>query len=208
MVAVTSHRPIDQCTPEIAKNQLRAHKSWIQAFERMIYVGRSCDELSSISSEFVPGEDRPSIKSLCAIAMEMGTWACLVNSDIVVSPKLKEVERRMTAQGVKCAISQRYDLDSGFVIDQGLDFFCGIPEVWKRIHGIIPPDFRIGFGAWDLWMLNAFVAEFGRKCADVTRTRCIFHPKHGDRLNPNWESPALQHKYCLVHHWPSTVIYG
>lgn len=176
------------------------------AFERLIYVGSYCEEFSSILSEFVPGEDRPSIQSLCAIAMEMETWSCLINADIVVSPKLKEVERRMTAQGIKCAISQRYDLETGFVIDQGLDWFAGTPEVWKRIHSIIPDDFRISFGVWDLWMLNAFVAEFGRKCADVTRERLIMHPKHGERKSPNWQGKGLDHKYCKVHHWPSTIL--
>lgn len=172
----------------------------------MIYVGEYSCELHSILSEFVPGKDRPSIQSLCAIAAQMGTWTALINADIVVPPKLKEVERRMTSQGIKCAVSQRYDLESGFVIDQGLDFFCAIPEAWKRIHQIIPPDFRIGFGQWDLFLLNAFVAEFGRKCADISRERICFHPKHGERKNPNWEGKGLDHKYSRFHYWPQTIL--
>lgn len=206
MIAITSARPLDQCTPEIRENQLRAHRSWLTAFERMIYVGKSCDELSSILSEFVPGKDRPSIQSLCAIAAQMGTWACLINADIVISPKLKEVERRMDAQGIKCAVSQRYDLESGFVIDQGLDFFCAVPEVWESAARKIPKEFRIGFGAWDNWMLGFFVCEYGRKCADISRERCVFHPRHESRLSPNWEGKALEHKYVRQHFWPSMIL--
>lgn len=176
------------------------------AFERIIYVGKSCPELSSILSEFVPGEDRPSIQHLCKIAASVGTWAALVNSDIVISPKLKEVEARMNAQGLKCALSQRHDLDSGFVIDQGLDFFVGVPEVWKAAAEQIPRDFRISFGQWDNWMLGHFVCGYGRKCADITREKIVYHPKHEDRLGPNWESPALQHRYCVQHYWPSMIL--
>lgn len=206
MVCVSSFRPFDKCTPAIAANQLRAHQSWIMAFERIIYVGKSCPELSSILSEFVPGEDRPSIQHLCKIAASVGTWAALVNSDIVISPKLKEVESRMNGQGLKCALSQRHDLESGFVIDQGLDFFAGVPEVWKAAAEQIPRDFRISFGQWDNWMLGHFVCGYGRKCADITREKIVYHPKHEDRLGPNWESPAQQHKYVKQHYWPSMIL--
>lgn len=206
VIAITSHRPLDQCTKEIRENQLRAHRNWLTAFERMIYVGEYSSELHSILSEFVPAEDRPSIQSLCAIAAQMGTWTALINADIQVPPKIKEVERRMDAQGIKCAVSQRYDLESGFVIDQGLDFFCAVPSVWEAAAKKIPSEFRIGYGSWDNFMLGFFVCEYGRKCADISRERCVFHPRHNDRKNPNWEGKALEHKYIRQHFWPSMIL--
>ncbi len=136
----------------------------------------------------------------------MGTWVCLINSDIVVPEKVKGVERRMTEQGIKCAISQRYDLESGFVIDQGLDAFFAVPEVWESAYKKIPPDFRIGFGAWDNFMLGHFVCEYGRKCADITREKLVGHPKHEDRKDPNWQGKGLDHKYIRQHFWPSTIL--
>lgn len=176
------------------------------AFDHICYVGSYCEELSSILTEFVPGEDRPSIKHLCQLASQMGTWTALINADIVMSHKLKEVERRMDQQGIKCAVSHRFDLESGFIMDQGLDFFCGTQEVWKIVYGMIPSDFRIGFGAWDNLMIGAFVCQFGRRCADITREHLIYHPKHEDRLSPNWEGKGLSHKYVKQHYWPATIL--
>jgi hypothetical protein len=136
----------------------------------------------------------------------MGTWTAIINSDIVVAEKIKNRPIALEKVGCKCAISRRYDLDSGFVIDYGLDFFLGDQDVWESAYRKIPQDFRIGFGAWDNWMIGHFCNEFGRKCADITSQRCIFHPAHEDRLSPNWNGPGLDHKYIKRHYWPTTVI--
>lgn len=176
------------------------------AFERIVYAGDYCEELSGISCEFVPGEDRPTIQSLCKIAAQMGTWVAILNSDIVVSKSMAELEQRMDCVGAKCGITRRYDLDSGWIIDWGLDFFCGTQEVWAKAYRTIPKDFTLSRGQWDQWMKNFMVAEFGRKCCDLTRERFCFHKEHGDRLDPNWNGPGLDHKYSKIHYWPSTIL--
>lgn len=206
MVAITSHRPLDKCTPQIKANQLRAHKSWLTAFERVVYLGEPCLELCAISCEFVSAPDRPPIQQLCKVAAQMGTWVCLINSDIVVPKDMMQLQARMDQAGVKCAITRRYDLESGFIVDWGLDMFMGTQEVWKKAYGMVPPDFTIGRAQWDSWMLSFMVGEFGRKCADVTRERVCYHPNHGDRLDPNWQGKGLSHRYATVHHWPSTIL--
>lgn len=177
-------------------------------FDRVIYLGEPCSELSSILTEFVPAGERPSIKTMCKLAASMGTWTAIINADIVVTPKLKSLECSMNGKGVVCGISGRYDLDSGFKIDQGLDFFVAIPNVWQQVTSRIPIDFRIGFGQWDNWMLNYLSLNYGRRCADLTPSRVIYHPKHEDRLDPNWKSEALKDKYTTTHNWPETTIYA
>ncbi len=138
--------------------------------------------------------------------MTMGTWVCILNADIQITKPMEPLQQRMDAKGVKCAITRRYDVESGFIIDWGLDWFAGTQEVWEKAYKRIPPDFTISRGRWDSWMLSFMCAEFGRKCADVTRERFCYHPKHEDRLDPNWQGKGLTDKYANVHYWPTTIL--
>lgn len=206
MIAISSFRPFPKCTPQIAQNQIRAFKSWLTAFERVIYLGAPCSELCSIITEFVPAEDRPSIRKMAYLASKMGTWVALINADIVISKPMMPLQSRMDQAGIKCAITRRYDLESGFITDWGLDCFLGTQEVWDLAYRMIPPDFKIGFGQWDSFLTTLFVTEFGRRCADVTSDRFCHHPQHESRLNPNWDGPGLRHRYATIHAWPTTIL--
>jgi hypothetical protein len=37
-------------------------------------------------------------------------WGCLINADIVVTPKMKEAENQLDAAGAMCALSKRYEI--------------------------------------------------------------------------------------------------
>jgi hypothetical protein len=207
MIAISSFRPFELCSPTIRHNQIRAFKSWMLAFERVIYLGTPCPELSGILSEFIPTEGKPSIKRICQIASSTGVWTAIINADIVVVPKLKQVELSMNHKGVECGVSERFDLDSGFKIDQGLDMFVAKPNVWSQAALRVPDDFTLGRTLWDNWMLGFMCVNFGRKCADFTPTKCVYHPKHEDRIDQNWESPSREDKYATTHYWPTTTIW-
>lgn len=203
MVLISSFRPFPRCTPAIAENQIRAFRSWLTVAERIVYVGDSCEELSSCLTEFVPFRGKPPIRILARIATQFPEWSALVNADIVLSPKTRHIESVMNQTNLMCATSYRVDLQTGYRIDMGLDAFFAKQEVWSGVASRIPDGFKIGQGQWDNWLLGYFVQNYGRRCADLTPIKLLAHPRHEDRDNPNWQVP--QDKY-LKHCWPTTII--
>lgn len=205
MIAISSFKPFSKCTDEIAQNQVKAFKSWLTVFERIVYFGDSCDALESCKTEFVPTSGKPSIRRLAIHAHLFGTWSAIINSDIIVSEKLKEVERKLNDLHCECAISKRWCTKQGTIIDNGLDFFCAVPEVWKRLAIRIPEEFTLGRIAWDQWTLGWMVANYGRKCADVSPASICWHPPHSGREDQNWDIPT-DDKYLKQFFWPTMYV--
>ncbi len=206
MIAISSFRPFDKCNEQIKENQLRAFRSWLLPFNRIIYFGQATQELQSCKTEFVACEEKPTIKKMSRMAADVGDWVAIVNADIVVTEKIHQIEQRLNQLECECAISQRYDLDTGRVIDNGLDFFAAIPSVWSKLSVRIPEGFALGRIAWDSWVLGWMVANYGRKCADITPSKVCFHPRHEERVDQNWNAPTND-KYLKTFFWPTMAVY-
>ncbi len=206
MIAISSFRPFDKCNEQIKENQLRAFRSWLTAFDRIVYLNDREASLESCKTEFIVCEGKPKIKELSRLASTLGSWACIVNSDIVVTEKISQVEQKLNELECECAISQRYDLQTGRVIDNGLDFFAARPHIWARLSLRIPEGFTLGRIAWDSWTLGWMVANYGRKCADITPAKVCYHPRHEDRFDQNWNAPK-DDKYLKTFFWPTMAVY-
>ena len=185
MIAATSHRKL--AGGEYEFNQIAAAASFNKAFEHTIYFGEHDPKLDSPTTTFVPSEDWPHIITMVELLANLPVWGCLVNSDIVVSPDFGRVERALREQSMECAVSRRYEFDPinpvkpKAVVDNGLDIFCAIPEVWGHCAREIPKAFRIGHQRWDTWMIGFMNHHYGMKFRDFTRFKVIFHPKHDGR---------------------------
>lgn len=169
----------------------------------VVYLGSPCAELSSCLSRFIPCEGKPSIKKMASVASSMGTLSAIVNADIVLAPRTKTLDALFPQANLKCAVSYRMDLDSGFRVDFGLDAFFAQPDVWKAVAGSIDPGYAIGRIQWDNFVLGFFVQNYGRRCADLTPMKLLHHPKHESREDQNWQPPKSRY---LNHVWPSTTI--
>lgn len=207
MIAISSFKPFSKCTNEIKENQIKAFKSWLPVFDRVVYFGEPCDELYSCKTEFISTDvGKPSIKRLSECASQFGGWSSIINSDIIVTPKLKEVERKLNDLNCECAISKRWCTRQGSIVDNGLDFFCAVPEVWRKLAIRIPEEFTLGRIAWDQWTLSWLVSNYGRKCADVSPARICWHPPHSGREDQNWDIPK-DDKYLKQFFWPTMTVY-
>lgn len=205
MIALSSFRPFDKCSHEIAQNQIRAFKSWLPAFDRIILFGQECPQLSSIKTEFVSSSGKPSIKELAQCAQSLDGWSAIINADIVVA-KIPEVEWKLNRHQCVCAMSHRYDLKSGMMLDNGLDFFAAKPQVWSALAKKVPSEMCLGRCLWDTWTMTWMAHEYGSGFADVTGMRFIFHPAHGDRLDQNWNAPN-EDFYLRNCKLPTTLLY-
>lgn len=191
LIAVSSFRKLDD-SEEVAVNQLRAKRSWDRVFDRIILFGDYDKRLASPTTQFEPCEDFPSIASMVWAASRQTVPVCLLNADIVVAPNLKELVNKGWAKQLLAMTSQRLEFDPvtvdyfrARVVDQGADFFCAKPEVWRQAYKSIPKQFRIGHPQWDNWMLNFLWFTCRRRFCDITTLGPIFHPKHGERKMPH-----------------------
>lgn len=205
MIAVSSFRPLDE-NPEFKANQIAAKRSWSSVFSRMIFLNQ-CDERmvnEELQTEFYGSDDFPCIKHMVEVCSIQEGWSCLINADIVVSDRIKKVEQELDRLGCCGAMSRRYNFeprrgpDTGNVNDLGLDFFAAKQWVWKKCHEVIPDQFRIGHCFWDTWMMGFLNGTCRNKCADITPSRCIFHPIHGGRrtkytIDTKFESPYFKY---------------
>lgn len=198
MISISSFKPFEKCAPEIIANQISANISWRNSFDKIFYFNRSENQLSGI---FLIQEGRPAIKSMALFASKLSGWSCIVNADIQVSEKIKQAEIKLNEKNAKCAISRRFQIPENKIMDGGLDFFAATPKVWGAVSKAIDEKFCLGRIVWDTWMLNFFVTEFNDSCYDITATRCIFHPKHGDRQDQNFDYPKND-PYLLKSRWP------
>ena len=212
MIAVSSFRPLSECSPTILKNQLRAAESWKSAFEKIIYLNSPCSTMGGSGVSFVESEPFPRIQAMAAICAEQDNWCAIVNADIVVDCKLRQIERKLHEAGAVAAVSRRYTFeneryDLAQVDDFGLDFFAAIPGVWGQIAKGFPPTFRMGHIFWDTLCLGAFGYLCERRTWDITPCRAIFHPKHEDRHRPcvdiDYES-VTPYRHRVI--WPMQVI--
>lgn len=184
MIAVSSFRPLGQ-NPEWDKNQRVAKASWDKVFSEVIYLNQYEEKLWSPMTTFLPTEGHPTIRELCRICAMAppNAWACIINADIVVTSGLNQSEAKANRRGALALTSSRWTLDNGkvAVTDNGLDFFAARWEVWAEAAKACPPQLRIGHPTWDTWMLAFFNATAREKFYDITKAKCIFHPKHDDR---------------------------
>jgi hypothetical protein len=183
MIAFSSYKPFSK-SAAVAQNQRIAKASWEKVFDRIVYLGPPEPALSSPKTEFIPCDDYPIIKTFCQLATRERDWSCIINADIVVSPKLREVAGQLKIAGADTAVSRRWEVDGNGppqLLDFGLDFFAAVPWVWSHASFKIPSDLLIGHSDWDTWLLGFFQSTTGNRTYDLTDERLIFHPKHGDR---------------------------
>jgi hypothetical protein len=197
MIAVSSHRPKASCSPEIWRNQLAAHKSWLSAFDRIFYFGSDEDEFHDDKTTSMPCDEFPRIEALAHFCSQTPGWSCIVNADIVLLPDtFRSVELELRRLKAASAMSFRFEFNPADKTrrirnyDNGIDIFCATQPVWEKVCKKIPDWYRIGHCIWDTWMLGFFNLE-GQPFYEFTGSRCVLHPKHGDR-NPihtvNWIS--------------------
>jgi len=190
MIAVTSHRPFKDCSPEIRRNQIRARESWEGQFDGIVYFGEEEKELDGKNVQFIVNvEQFPPIELMMKCASHLKDWVAIVNADIVVSQGLKVIQRELFTKGALCAMSRRFefereDVNSGRMIDNGLDLFCATPSVWKLAAMMVPKNYRLGHCLWDTWTLGFMCTHYYAWLWDFTECRVIFHPKHEDRRRP------------------------
>jgi hypothetical protein len=191
MTAVSSHRPKASCSPEIWRNQLAAHKSWLSAFDRIVYFGSDEDEFHDDKTTSMPCDEFPRIEALAHFCSQTPGWSCIVNADIVLLPEtFRAVELELGRKNAASAMSLRFEYDPRDAnrktrnYDQGIDIFCARQSVWISAASKIPDSYRIGHPTWDNWMMGFFNLE-GLPCYEFTGSRCVLHPKHGDRRSPH-----------------------
>lgn len=191
LVAISSFRPLDH-SAEVATNQIRAKQSWDLVFDKILLFGDYDERLLSPITEFVSCDNWPSISLLVLAASWQEDPVCILNADIVVDSNLKGIVNRGWSKGAQALTSKRAefdpvkpDYDQAKVVDQGVDFFCAFPAVWKKIYQEIPTGFRIGHQEWDSYMLSWLWNNCQNRFFDLTNLRPIFHPRHGDRNMPH-----------------------
>lgn len=186
MIAVSSARPMSD-SEEYARNQLAAKHSWDQAFDLVVYFNHPEPALGSVNTAFIPWEPYPRIKDMLEFLSNQDQAGCLINADIVVSPKFRIVEQHLEKTAALAAFSYRYEFDDlsriihARVVDNGLDFFAATPAIWGRAADECPEDFRIGHCLFDTWIWAFFKGACGNRCWDITPSKVIFHPRHGGR---------------------------
>lgn len=199
MIAISSLRPFSDIPSEHNTNQREAWASWQEAFHSIIYLNHPEPDLESDRTRFLPWEPFPMIRDMARIASGIGGWVCIINADIVVSPKLPFVEGILNQKGACCASSWRWEfypsvgVQSGRIVDSGLDFFAANQEMWKKVARVCPEKLRSGTQFWDTWMLSFFNAVGQGGFYNITASRCIFHPKHGNRkYGPGFDHREIQ----------------
>lgn len=193
MIAVSSFRPFGQ-DEESDSNALKAKQSWDEVFDSIYYLNAQEPELENDKTWFVGNDDYPTIKQLCNWCAAQTDWACIVNSDIVVSAAINQVLERAKKVFAWAVVSYRWQPKNGSyaVTDNGLDFFAAIPTLWKRAYDQVPEQLRIGHQTWDTWMIGFFNKNARYHFYNITSYRCIFHPIHGGRRFVHDVGGALQ----------------
>lgn len=211
MVAISSFKPLD-LSAEVALNQIRAHRTWSKVFDAIIYFGKQEPRLACSKTSFILHDDFPTISLMALTASITSDWACILNSDIVVSPMFPQIWDKAVRQGAKAITSFRWEYEeddlnlmNAKVVDNGFDFFATTPDLWSRISLEVPSTYRIGHNAWDSWMLGFFNSVLKRKFFDITSQRVIFHPKHGNR-EQKWPIGPEVTKYDMAVGYPVTKL--
>lgn len=185
MTAISSFRPLAD-NLEVAENQLRANATWQEMFDSILLIGPEEPLLSSPITQFVPGEDFPTIREIATIASLCTEWVVFLNADIVLLPNFTLAAVSVGKRKGKAFTSRRYEFDPKTgaepqIVDWGYDIFGTTPDVWRRISMEVPEQYRIGHCAFDTWILNFFQTNFGSNLMDITKWQCVLHPKHSER---------------------------
>lgn len=192
LTAVSSFRPLRD-SQEIARNQLAAKRSWNGIFDSIIYFGSHEPRLASSNTVFIEGQQFPPISLLALAASFSPDYACVINSDIVVTDSLYDAIYRARMKGATAFMSRRFEFDPsqrfdrrrGDIVDGGLDFFGALPWLWKRFYKIVPEQLRIGHPVWDNWANAFFSCHAKGNFYDLSHYRGIFHPRHENRKRPH-----------------------
>lgn len=185
MIFISSHRPLGG--GEVSVNQISANESWQKVADHIVLFGCEEQKLNSPIVSFIPSEEWPPIFMLMEMAARLNDWCAILNADIVVSQEFAAVEKKLREKKASCAVSYRYQFDptnpvaEKKVVDNGLDIFCAVPEVWRHAAKEIPRDFRIGHQRWDTWMIGFLNTHYFQSFYDFTASKTIFHPKHESR---------------------------
>lgn len=207
-------RPSADSPPEIILAQKRALASWYPLFDEIVYFGKSESDYLETGPKviFEPCSGKPSIGKMCQYAAQQQQWACLVNADIIIGSSLPKVMSWLEKNRLKCAVSLRWELEEAAnlnratIKDNGLDWFAATPDMWALAASEIPPELCMGRIIWDSWMLGFFMARSGGACADITQSKTIFHPRHDDRRDQNFDIPQAASKYNRWFGWPKVQI--
>lgn len=206
MTVISSFRPLDKCSPAIALNQTRAKTSWESVFDCIMYFNAPDDRMQSPKTIFIDSEEFPRMSAIFLAAAMTDDITAFINADIVTAPNLRNVIEREFSRGAGAMMSFRHEFDPQAVdlnraqrVDDGLDFFCSVPEIWHMAHKYVSTEYRIGHGKFDCWLMNFFnVTLSGRFFPDITHERCIFHPRHGDRHQPyNGQISPIDDAFCI-----------
>lgn len=205
MIAISSFRP--NAEGEYADNQQRARATWLSAFDGILYFNAPQADMMGPRISFKESVNPPSIKRLMECASRSPDWCAIVNADIVVNRRFRQVEARLREIGAKCAISRRFNFDPKQISepsksdDLGLDIFCAVPEVWTRAAAAIPEQYVLSKQRWDNWTIAFFMAHWPDHCWDFSASGVIFHPIHDGRGDQSME----EHDAALVAamKWPT-----
>lgn len=206
MIFISSFRPFDDDpTSEYQRNHLFAKASWERVATKIFLFNAYEPRMDSRKTVFIPSPRYPQILSLIELAAMQDEWACILNADIVIGPGFPVVEAKLKARRATCASSWRYNfepekgIDSGVYDDNGLDFFAAVPDVWKNAYQLCDERLHMSSTGWDCWMLSLFCTFHQQGFWNITKSRVIFHPRHGGRIHgPRVEMDAVQ-----TYGWPT-----
>jgi hypothetical protein len=163
MIAISSHKPFAK-SDEYARNQTRAHATWIDKFDQIYYIGHYEEGLCSKQSQFVrPDGDYPTIKAMAELAHTLTPgYTAILNADIVLGDGIKDVAAKMDQMALPAATSYRYEFDPAdpdpmatalrHKEDRGMDIFIATGAIWKMVAKEIPDNLWFGHNRWDSWV--------------------------------------------------------
>lgn len=195
-------------TPEYDRNQLTAWKSWQSVASAVVYFNDPQPALASPITRFIPSEPFPRLIDIFEFCAEQKDWCAVLNGDIVILNHFQSVEKKLKARNACAASSWRWEFDPevGFfpnaVVDPGVDFFAATPKIWQQVYQDIDENLRLGSVQWDSFLLGWFAVKAVHSPTEgcfysITPSRCVLHPKHGNRkYGPN---PPPVH----FHGWPT-----
>lgn len=215
MIALSSHRPFAS-SAEYTFNQSAAARSWHDKFSNIYYIGHYEEGLDSEHTLFVrPDGDYPTIKAMAEFAAQMtAEYVAILNADIVIGPRIAEVERKMREMALPAATSYRYefdpmnpDLDNAVrhKEDRGMDIFVANPKIWALVARDVPEDLLFAHNRWDSWVCGYFCHHLGYGFRHFTESKCVFHPKHEGRSQPHLDSIKTDSPYFTRAKRPSPL---
>lgn len=214
MIAISSHKPFSK-SKEYAANQTAASASWKDKFSKLYYIGHYEEGLCHENTMFVrPGGDYPTIKSMAELAATLNEpYTAILNADIILGDGVLEVEKKMFDMALPAAVSYRHEFIPGEPLesavrhkeDRGMDIFIATAAIWRMVAKEIPEGLWFGHNCWDTWVCGFFCHHLGYGFRHFTDFRCVFHPKHEGRQQPNLEMIVKNDPYLTRAKRPSPL---